>query len=169
MIRRSISVWAIALFLTASVIAQQTGSRKGRQAPDFILDDVAGTTVQLKDLLGRGPILISFWATWCKPCLEELTELQKVYESYKDRGLAMLAISTDSEKSIAKVKPLVRGKGYTFTVLLDTNADVARQFYAQTIPFTVVIDRDGVIVSSRVGYKKGDEVAVRRLLEELMR
>jgi cytochrome c biogenesis protein CcmG/thiol:disulfide interchange protein DsbE len=169
MIPRSVSVCAIALLLSASLIAQQTGTRQGRQAPDFALDDVSGTTVRLTDLLGRGPILISFWATWCKPCLEELTELQKVYETYKDRGLTMLAISTDSEKSVAKVKPLVRGKGYTFTILLDTNAEVARQFYAQIIPFTVVIDRNGVIVSSHVGYKKGDELGVRRLLEELIR
>ena len=80
----------------------------------------------------------------------------------------MLGISTDSQKSLAKVKPLARSKGYTFRILLDTNGDVARLYYAQNVPYTVLIDSWGLIVYAHMGYRKGDEREVRKAIDGLL-
>src|SRR5690606_34227440 len=102
--------------------SQSESSQSGRKAPDFKLPDLDGNYLDLSKFTGEGPVLISFWATWCKPCMEELTEFNKIYNDYKDKGFKLIAISTDNEKTVAKVKPFIRSKGYNFTVLLDTNS-----------------------------------------------
>jgi len=137
------------------------GIRKG---PDFTLEDLSGDFVELNQEVGEGPILLSFWATWCKPCIEELDEYKKIYNDYKDKGFKMFAISTDDENTVAKVKPLVKSKGYNFPVLLDTNSDAVRLYYAQSIPYSVILDKDGMIIYSHLGYMKGDEVKVKNII-----
>ena len=81
----------------------------------------------------------------------------------------LLGISTDSEKSVAKVKPFIKTKNYTFTVLLDTNSEVARSYYARAVPYTVIIDQNGNIVYSHIGYKKGDELIVKEIIGKLVK
>jgi len=153
----------IAVVFSISSFSQDNseGIRKG---PDFTLDNLSGGEVELNQEVGEGPILLSFWATWCKPCLEELNEYKKIYNDYKGKGFKMFAISTDDENSVAKVKPLVKSKGYDFPVLLDTNGDAVRLYYAQSIPYSVILDKDGMIIYSHLGYMKGDEVKVEKII-----
>jgi cytochrome c biogenesis protein CcmG, thiol:disulfide interchange protein DsbE len=152
------------LMLQPSVFPQESG----RKAPNFKLENLDGKYVELKNMLGKGPLLISFWATWCKPCIEELSEYNKLYDEFKSNGFNMVAISMDDEKTVAKVKAFVKSKSYNFPVLLDTNSDVARKFYVQVVPYSVLLDKDGNIVYSNLGYKKGDELRVKKKIEELL-
>jgi peroxiredoxin len=156
------------LFVSLSIIAQNEEDITGRKAPNFKLVNLDGKYVELNKETGNGPVLLSFWATWCKPCLEEMVEFNKIYEQYKDKGFSLLAISTDTEKSVAKVKPYIKSKGYTFPVLFDTNSEVARKYYAQQMPYTILIDKSGNIVYSHLGYMKGDEQKVEKLISELL-
>lgn len=144
---------------------QNTEAIKGKKAPNFVLTDIDGNSFELQKNLGEGPVLLSFWATWCKPCLEELNEYQKIVNEFAAKGFKMYGISTDNEKTVAKVKPFVKSKNYKFKVLLDTNSEVARKYYAQQIPFSVLIDKKGQIIYSHLGYMKGDEKKVRSLIE----
>ena len=153
----SAAIFSISLFSQDNA----GGIRKG---PDFTLEDLSGDFVELNQEVGEGPILLSFWATWCKPCIEELDEYKKLYNDYKDKGFKMFAISTDDENTVAKVKPLVKSKGYNFPVLLDTNGDAVRLYYAQSIPYSVILDKDGMIIYSHLGYMKGDEVKVKDIV-----
>lgn len=153
----SLIVFSFALF-------SQDNSAGIRKGPDFTLENLDGDLVELYKEVGDGPILLSFWATWCKPCLEELNEYKQIYSEYKDQGFKMYAISTDDENTVAKVKPLVKSKGYNFPVLLDTNSDVVRLYYAQSIPYSVILDKKGMIIYSHLGYMKGDEVKVKQII-----
>ena len=154
------------IFIFSPSAFSQDNSEGIRKAPNFKLEDLDGKTVELNSEIGDGPILISFWATWCKPCLEELNEYKEIYSEYKDKGFKMFAVSTDNEKTVAKVKPFVKSKNYEFPVLLDTNSDIARLYYAQPVPYTVLVNKKGFIIYSHLGYMKGDEVKVKEIISK---
>jgi len=165
--RKMITVILILIFYIA-LSAQQEAGQDIKKAQNFILEDLDGEFVELYEITGDGPILLSFWATWCKPCVEEMKELNKIYEEYKSEGFNLVAISIDSEKSVSKVKPFIKSKNYDFIVLLDTNSEVARTFYAQAVPYSVLLDENGSIVYSHMGYKKGDEKEILNLIKSLI-
>jgi len=159
----------IAFSIYFSALAQTEDEQTNRAAPNFKLESINGKYVELNSLFCNGPILLSFWATWCIPCQEELAEYNKFFNEYSEKGLTLIAISTDTEKSVAKVKPFIKSKNYKFEVLLDTNSEAARKFYAQQVPFTVLIDKNGKIIYTHMGYMKGDEIKVKDLIEELVK
>lgn len=163
------------IFVSSFNFAQENNSSssgeklEGRIAPNFKLENLNGGFTELNNELGKGPVLLSFWATWCKPCVEELTELKKVYNDFKSKGFNILAISVDDEKTISKVKPFVKTKNFPFTILLDPNSDAARKYYAYNPPYTVLINKKGEIVYTHLGYMRGDELKVRQKVEELLK
>lgn len=154
----------IFLIFTTMLLAQESENKLQGTAANFELEDMEGDIYELNNFLGKGPVLLSFWATWCKPCIEELKAYNKIYQEYKEEGFTIVAISTDSERSVAKVKPFISSMNYEFPVLLDPNSDVARQYYARVIPYSVMIDKEGNILYSHVGYSRGDELKVEEIV-----
>jgi cytochrome c biogenesis protein CcmG, thiol:disulfide interchange protein DsbE len=118
-----------------------------------------GKEVDLKTYVKAGKVtIISFWATWCSPCKKELDNVNEVIDSWKKKyGVEMIAITIDNAKDAQKVKPYVDGKDWGFDVLLDVNSDTKRIFNYNTIPFTVLIDKNKQIVYKHNGYVEGDE------------
>jgi peroxiredoxin len=127
------------------------------KAPDFALPNLDGKDVKLSQLLARGPVILDFWATWCKPCIKGFPALQQLHDKYKEQGLTVLAVSVDSPKSRSRVAPFITSQKYTFEVLLDTEGKVAQKYNAVAIPRTVVISPEGQIVYTSVGYKPTNE------------
>ena len=128
---------------------------------DFTLTDIEGNDVSLSQYVGKGAIVINFWATWCKPCAAEMPHLQRMYEARKDRGMVVLGISLDGPETEAEVAPFVRTKGYTFPILVDSETRVASLYNPRrAAPFTVIIDRHGKIVKRREGFNPGDEAQI---------
>jgi cytochrome c biogenesis protein CcmG/thiol:disulfide interchange protein DsbE len=158
-----ISALLIFVFISLPLLSQSEseGIRKG---PNFKAENLDGDIFELNAEIGEGPILLSFWATWCKPCIDELNEYKKIYDEYKSKGFKMFAISTDDERTVAKVKPFVKSKNFKFPVLLDTNSDIARQYYAQSVPYSVILDKKGYIIYSHLGYMHGDEDKVKSII-----
>jgi len=155
----------ILLLFFISVSLHSQGQSEGiRKGPNFKAENLDGEMVELNAEVGEGPILLSFWATWCKPCIEELNEYKKIFEDYKDKGFKMYAISTDDERTVAKVKPFVKSKNFMFPVLLDTNSDIARLYYAQSVPYSVILNKKGLIIYSHLGYMRGDEAKVKEII-----
>ncbi|MCK5347011.1 MAG: TlpA family protein disulfide reductase [Candidatus Heimdallarchaeota archaeon] len=165
---RKIITLILILIFSVVLTAQEKTDQDIKKAQNFFLEDLDGDFVELDEITGEGPILLSFWATWCKPCIEEMKELNRIYEEYKSEGFNLVAISIDSEKSVSRVKPFIKSKNYDFTVLFDTNSEVARIYYAQAVPYTVLLDENGSIVYSHMGYKKGDEIVIENLIKSLI-
>ena len=165
---RKMTTVILMLIFTVVLTAQDNSEQEIKKAHNFILEDLDGDFVELYDITGDGPILLTFWATWCRPCVDEMKALNRIYEDYKSEGFNLVAISVDSEKSVARVKPFIKSKNYDFTVLLDTNSEVARTFYAQIVPYTVLLDENGSIVYSHMGYRKGDEKEIVKLVKSLI-
>ena len=149
-------------------ILTTTAAAKTRPAPDFALRDLNGKKVELSEIIGDGPVLVSLWALWCRPCLEEMPHLDALHEEFKDAGLQVLAVSQDSPRSQNKVKSFVRSRDYGFRVLLDPNGDLTRSFKTKVIPYTVIVDSDGEIVHARAGYRKGQEKELRKIIAGLL-
>jgi peroxiredoxin len=138
---------------------------KSKVAPDFALPDINGDRIRLSDNYGQGPIYISFWATWCKPCREELKIIQEIYEKFGDRGFKVFAINTEGPRSKSKIKSFAKSNGWTFDVLLDNNGEVfRRQYKGFAQPYSVMTDPQGGIVFSAIGFKPGDEEHVEELV-----
>lgn len=159
------------LLLLALTVGSGSGLLAGERnlkAADFSLKDLKGDMIQLSQLYGKGPIVINFWATWCKPCVKELPHLNQIFLDYRDRGVEVLAISEDSPWSVSKVKSFVAGNRYEFTVLLDTNGDVQRKYGLLGVPFTFVLNPRGEILFKHFGYRPGDEVTLREEIEKAL-
>ena len=156
------------MLFTTILFGQTSDTLQISEARNFILENLDGDFIELSEEIGSGPIIINFWATWCKPCKEEMKEMNKIFNQYKEKGLKLFAISIDNEKSVSKVKPYVKTNGFDFTVLLDPNSEVARQYYARLVPYTVVLDLEGKVVYSHLGYKKGDEIKVEKIITDLL-
>ena len=105
------------------------------QLPNVKLQDINGKTVQTGEISNDGnPIIISFWATWCKPCLRELKAIHEVYPDWQDEtGVKMIIVSIDQAQDANKVKPLVDGFGWEYEVLLDPNGDFKRAMNVQNV------------------------------------
>lgn len=132
----------------------QVGIEKGDLAPDFTLKDVNGKTVTLSKLKGK-KVILNFWATTCPYCKIEMPELNKFYQNNKN-DVVLLAIDIGEDKST--VENYLAGKGYSFDVLLDSDAKVAMDYKVQFIPMSFFIDKDGIIRSISNGAMTYDEV-----------
>lgn len=129
------------------------------QLPAVTLKSIDGKTVNTSQLQNDGkPFVISFFATWCHPCLRELTNISEVYEEWQEEtGVKIFAVSIDQAQDANKVKPLCDSKGFEYEVLLDTNGDLKRALGVNSIPHVFVFDGNGKRVYSHIGYKPGDE------------
>ena len=160
-----VSIIAILVILTASMAAGQ--NIKSKVAPDFTLPDLDGGQITLSESYGSGPIYISFWATWCKPCREELKIIQGLYEKYGESGFKVFAINTEGPKAIGKIKSFAKSNGWTFDIPIDSGGEVFRRKYkgfAQ--PYSVMTDPQGNIIFSAIGFKPGDEQHIEKLILE---
>lgn len=131
---------------------------------DLKLKSLDNKTVCLGDVIGKEVTIVVFWATWCKPCQNELEALMDLQEEWKNK-VNILAVSVDDARSVAKVKSLVKGKKWPYQVLLDSNKEFYRALNLTSIPFVMIVV-DGKTIWSHIGYMPGDEeLTVKKALE----
>ena len=120
----------------------------GNAAPDFQVSDLDGKPVSLSDFQGK-PILINFWASWCRPCRTEMPYIQQVYEEWSNKGLVVLAINIGETPS--ETKEFMQDYELSFPVLLDIKRLVAQEYNVWSIPTTFFIDKNGIIQAKIIG------------------
>ena len=140
------------------------------QLPSVQLKDLEGKTVNTAELSNNGkPFVISFFATWCKPCNRELKAIHEQYADWQEEtGMKVIAVSIDQAQNINKVKPMVDGEGWEYEVLLDPNSEFRRAMGVQMIPHVFIIDGKGKIAESRSGYTDGAESHLIENVRELI-
>ncbi|MCL2596883.1 MAG: TlpA family protein disulfide reductase [Paludibacter sp.] len=140
------------------------------QIPSVTLKTIDGKTVSTDTLNNGGkPFIISFFATWCKPCLRELNAIAEEYADWQDEtGVKIIAVSIDEAQNVAKVKPLVDKYGWDYEVILDPNSEFKRALNIQIIPHVLIFDGKGNIVESRSGYVDGSENHLLEKVKELL-
>jgi thiol-disulfide isomerase/thioredoxin len=137
----------------------------GKAAPDFTLKDLDGKEVKLKDVNKDHVIVLDFWATWCGPCRVSLPVLQKVAEARKDKKLKVFVINLEEDKDT--VAAFVKETKLTLHVLLDSNADVGKAYFADGIPETVIIGKDGKVKQAMIGVH--DQKDLEKEIDEVLK
>ena len=139
-----------------------------KSVADFELKDIDGKKVRLSDHRGK-VVVVSFWATWCEPCKQELGFLNQYYRELKDKGFEVIAVSTDAPETQAEVKAVTLQKGWEFKVLLDGAGEVSALLNPRgATPYSMFLDRNGNLSYDHEGYTVGDEVHYKPLVEALL-
>ncbi len=140
---------ALVLLLVSSSFAEG-------KAPDFTLTKLDGGKFRLSEQISKGPVILHFWDTCCPVCRLALPYIEKLHQAYGD-SLTILAISTDSPKSLSKLRPLIKSNGYTFDAASDADMEIRKLFGGTESPLTLLIARDGRVVLRFVGSSIEDE------------
>jgi len=141
----------------------------GQKIPSVVLKKLDGTKINSSTFSNDGkPMIIDFWATWCKPCKKELDAVAEVYEEWqKETGVKLIAISIDDARSSAKVVTDVKAKGWTYEVYIDENQDFKRAMNVNNVPHTFLVNGKGEIVWSHNSYAEGDEAKLYEALKKV--
>lgn len=153
----------IALMLAAALLAggPALAAEEYEEAPDFTLVDVNGDEYTLSEMLERGPVYMECWDLPCVNCIAELDALVPTFEELEPYGLQVIALSVDKPADEAKVKAFVATKQWPYVCLLDPQEDVKSAYGIIIKPTAFLINTEGQIVYTHIGYKKGDEEHIR--------
>ena len=138
--------------------------------PDFELPRLDGGSERLSDHFGKDVVLVDFWATFCKPCLRAMPELDALYRARQGRGFVVLGVSIDGPGSTADVQAEVARLGISFPILLDQESRAVALYNPRaSAPFSVLIGRDGRVLAQREGYTTGAHASLERDVDAALR
>ena len=157
------------LFLSLCLLLISWVASAQERLPKVTLKDIEGKTVQTDTIANNcNPLIVAFFATWCKPCDRELKSIDEVYDDWqRETGVRIVAVSIDQAQNINKVKPLVDQNGWRYEVLLDPNGELRRALGIQSVPYTILLDGNGKIVYKHNGYTDGSEFELYKKVKEV--
>jgi peroxiredoxin len=135
-------------------------------APDFTLRSLEGRNLRLAEQRGQ-VVLVNFWATWCGPCKQEMPHLNRLYDKYRSSGFVLLGVNVDED--MRQASGTAAKFGLHFPVLLDADKSVVKLYDLQSMPATVLIDRDGKVRYLHRGYREGLEASYEQQIRELVK
>ncbi len=162
----AVTIAALAALYAGSTIPPPVG--RGVPAPDFSLPSLTGNRIVDLDSLRGKVVLLNFWATWCKPCEDEMPAMERLHRTLSGSGFELVAISVDDDRAL--VEKFAERLGLTFPILLDPRQEAAKAYQTFRFPESLLVGRDGVVVERYIGTKDWDAAAyvarIRRLLDE---
>lgn len=157
-------ITTLVLFLVVSFAFAQ------KKLPDAALDKLDGNTVELQQLAGNGnPVIVCFWATWCKPCVFQLNTIEKIYADWQEKyKVELIAISVDDPRNTEKVAPFVSNHNWDYLILRDPKSEVAASMKVANMPHLFILDDEGRIVWESNSFAPGDEQELENQLEKIV-
>jgi cytochrome c biogenesis protein CcmG, thiol:disulfide interchange protein DsbE len=161
----------ILIILFTILVSYEISFSQERSLPNVEVKTLEGSAFNIQELENKGkPMVISFWATWCKPCKKELNAIAEVYEDWQEEtGVKLIAISIDDTRSMSRVAPYVNSSEWEYEVYLDSNSDLKRALGVSTVPHTFLINGEGKIIWQHKGYIDGDEDELYEQIELLVK
>jgi cytochrome c biogenesis protein CcmG, thiol:disulfide interchange protein DsbE len=142
---------------------------QAQSIPQATIKTLEGQNISTTEIIQNNgnPVILSFWATWCRPCVQELSAFNEEMIDWEDEfGVKIIAISTDNARSTNRVGPFVSGQGWEFDIYLDANNDFKRAMNVGNVPHTFLLDGEGNIIWQHTSYSPGDE---EKLYQELLK
>jgi len=136
--------------------------------PKMKLKDLNNKRQELSQYYKEGPLLLNFWNLACEPCKKEMKELDKLNIRYNDQGFKYVSINIDTPRQMSKVKSYVNSQKFSFTVLSDPRAELFRKMGGKVMPFVIIADSTGKLISRHVGYNPGDEKKLEKEILHLL-
>ncbi|MEM0996388.1 MAG: TlpA disulfide reductase family protein [Bacteroidota bacterium] len=157
--RNFLLLFALIVISAPAAFSQAEASEKHREFPAADVKALDGSVVSSADFENDGkPMVVSFWATWCKPCILELQTILDEYDDWQDEtGVKLIAVSIDDARNSAKVQPFVSGKEWPYEVYIDNNQDLKRALQVNNVPATFLLNGKREIVYQHNSYSPGDE------------
>ena len=155
------------LFGFGLILSEETTNEN--MIPNLKLKMLDGSKTTIHELVKDGPIMIDFWATWCVPCKKVMKYLDQYHQEYADKGFKVLMINQDTPRSIGKVKSYIRSQNHQFLVSLDPNKALAKKLNGLVMPTLILVDKGGIIKWRHQGYVPGEEVEIRKQIEDLIK
>jgi peroxiredoxin len=155
-----------ALLLGTAASIATAATAVGSPAPDFTLRVLDGPNLRLQEQRGK-VVLVNFWATWCGPCRKEMPHLNRIADKYRSSGLVLLGINVDDDARNAA--DLAAKLGVKFPVLFDTDKKVSKLYDLNSMPSTLVIDRNGRVRYLHRGYQDGYEDLYDKQIRDLLK
>lgn len=140
----------------------------GKEAPDFQLPDLNDKELSLSDYRGK-VVFLNFWATWCKPCREEMPSMEVLYKSFEKDGLVILAVSIDRVTTKKDIPPFVKGLNLTFPVLVDSWGQTDKRYKLMGVPETYIIDQQGILREKVIGPRDWTRLDNLKVLTHLLK
>jgi peroxiredoxin len=158
-----------ALLTASSLIASSRAAAPtlvGKEAPDFVLKALDGRNLRMSEFRGQ-VVLVNFWARWAGDSRQEMPALDRINTTYNRAGLVVLGVSVDED--LARAREFAGAMKVSYPVLFDTGSSIGRDYLLEKMPMTILVDREGVVRYSNVGFKRGDERAYLDHIRELLR
>lgn len=161
----------VILVLTFAIVWLQSAKYEplvvGKPAPDFALSDLNDKPYRLSDFRGK-VVFLNFWATWCKPCREEMPSMEILNKNFEKDGLVILAVSIDRVTTTKEIPPFVKGLNLTFPVLIDSWGKTDKPYKRMGVPETFIIDQEGIIREIVIGPRDWTRLDSLQVLTKLL-
>jgi peroxiredoxin len=158
-----------ALLSVSSLIASSRAAAPtlvGKEAPDFVLKAMDGRNLRMSEFRGQ-VVLVNFWARWAGDSRREMPALDRINTTYSRAGLIVLGVSVDED--LARAREFAGAMKVSYPIMFDTGPSIGRDYLLEKMPMTILVDREGVVRYSNVGFKRGDERAYLDHIRELLR
>ena len=158
-----------AVLTASSLIASSRAAAPtlvGKEAPDFVLKAMDGRNLRMSEFRGQ-VVLVNFWARWAGDSRQEMPALDRINTTYNRAGLVVLGVSVDED--LARAREFAGAMKVSYPIMFDTGSSIGRDYLLEKMPMTILVDREGVVRYSNVGFKRGDERAYLDHIRELLR